>query len=61
MEISDQMQIPTEDLQDSGPDGAEEIFDDSGIYPGMDTENLDAEIPADTDEDAEAPEAEVEP
>lgn len=61
VEISDQMQIPTEDLQDSGPDGAEEIFDDSGIYPGMDTENLDAEIPADTDEDAEAPEAEVEP
>lgn len=63
VEISDQMQIPTEDLENlqDGPDGAEEIFDDSGIYPGMDTENLDAEIPADTDENAEAPEMEVEP
>lgn len=61
VEISDQMQIPTEDLKDSGPDEAEEIFDDSGIYPGMDTENLDAEIAPDTDEDAQAPEMEVEP
>ena len=64
VEISDQMQIPTEDLEkleDLGPDGAEEIFDDSGIYPGMEMENQDAEIPPDTDEDAQAPEMEVEP
>lgn len=64
VEISDQLQIPTEDQEkqekEQGPDGAEEIIDESGIYPGMDAEQG-IELPADTDEDAQAPESEVAP
>ena len=60
VEISDQMQIPTEDQEgadDMGPESGEEIIDEGGIFPGMDTE----ELPMDTDEDAEAPNVEVMP
>lgn len=60
VEISDQMQIPTEDQEgadDMGPESGEEIIDEDGIFPGMDTE----ELPMDTDEDAEAPNVEVMP
>lgn len=64
VEISDQMQIPSEDLEDTedlGPDGAEEIVDESGIFPGMDGESTEAEMLPDTDEDAIAPDMEVGP
>lgn len=64
VEISDQLQIPTEDQErmekDQGPEGAEEIIDESGIYPGMEEEQG-LELPADTDENAEAPMGEVAP
>lgn len=61
VEISDQMQIPMEDQQGQGPEGAEEVIDDSDIFPGMDGETQDEEIPSDIDENAEAPDAEVAP
>lgn len=58
VEISDQLQIPTEDQEnlemEQGPEGAEEMIDDSGIYPGMD-DGDEINLPVDTDEDAEAP------
>lgn len=64
VEISDQLQIPTEDQErkekEQGPDGAQEIIDESGIYPGMDAEQG-IPLPADTDENAAAPEGEVAP
>ncbi len=67
VEISDQMQIPTESQQDGETDdteefeGIENIDDDSGIYPGMEGEVQDLELPAGTDENAEAPNMEVAP
>lgn len=64
VEISDQMQIPTEDQEDQdglGPEGAEEVIDDSGIFPGVDSGIQDGEIPFDTDENVEAPNMEVAP
>lgn len=68
VEISDQMQIPTEDLENGESQGEEEfenieeLEDDSGIYPGMEGEVQDLEeLPADTDEDAQAPDMEVAP
>ncbi len=57
-EVSDQMQIPTEDQKnlemEQGPEGAQEINDDSGFFPGADGAE-DIELPADTDEEADAP------
>lgn len=57
-EVSDQLQIPTEEQEnremEQGPEGAEEIIDDSGVYPGMD-QGGENDLPADTDEDAGAP------
>lgn len=68
VEISDQMQIPTEDLESGESQGEEEfenieeLEDDSGIYPGMEGEVQDLEeLPADMDEDAQAPDMEVAP
>lgn len=59
VEISDQLQIPSEDQvqqeEEQGPEGAEEVTDDSGIYPGMDEELKNEEAAPDTDEDADAP------
>ncbi len=64
VEISDQMQIPTEDqegMEDQGPQGAEEVIDESGVYPGMDGGDQGVGLPPDTVEDAGPPDMEVAP
>lgn len=66
VEISDQMQLPTENQEDGEAwedfETMEDIADDSGIYPGMEGEVQDLEeLPADTDENAQAPNMEVAP
>ncbi len=68
VEISDQMQIPTENLEsgesegEEGFENIEELEDDGGIYPGMEGEVQGVEaLPPDTNEDAQAPNMEVAP
>ena len=70
VEVSDQMQIPSEDQEDPvdlenaedlGPDGGEVIIDESGVFPGPDGESTEVEMIPDTDEDAVAPDMEVIP